>query len=353
MVQVCSFQAPAQVGNSPETILQVNDEPLPSCPADNVLVKMLAAPINPLDILTLQDKYVVKPENRSSSGGSIPGYDGIGEVVERGKQVTGFEVGDKVILTRHGIGTWRTYLLVAPKDLLVVPKDTPADFGAVLRMGATPAHLLLETAGKTLQPGDWIIQNAATSVIAHFVVQFARLRGLHVISVIRERAGFEEVAALLLQRGADLVIKEDQLADDAIFKEKRIMLGLDAVFGRLGERMAERMSNGGRFCSYGFQSGLGPDAHIKITPSLIWLRKISFEGFRLSQVLGALSTAQQQELVTWFSNLAITGQLSMPVTDSVVWKGSALDAQATVQEAVRASASGSLGERKKIITFEG
>lgn len=72
-----------------------------------VLVKFLAAPINPLDLLVLAGTYPVKPTHHYQ-GQAIPGYDGIGEVVECGEGVTKFNPGDLVVPSRFGLGKWLT-----------------------------------------------------------------------------------------------------------------------------------------------------------------------------------------------------------------------------------------------------
>lgn len=68
-----------------------------------VLVKFLAAPINPLDLLVLAGTYPVKPAHQYQ-GQAIPGYDGIGEVVECGEGVTKVVPGDLVVPSKFGTG---------------------------------------------------------------------------------------------------------------------------------------------------------------------------------------------------------------------------------------------------------
>jgi hypothetical protein len=132
------------------------------------------------------------------------------------------------------------------------------------------------------------------------------------------------------------------------------MLGLDAVFGRLAERMALRMAKNSTFCSYGFLSGLGPEAHIKITPQLIWINKITFEGFRMSQTLNELSKTEQQELVTSFANLEIEGRLPLPQIETVHWRRDALaDIARKLKDVVREKSDVSkVGLHKSVIRFE-
>src|SRR3546814_5818658 len=68
---------------------------------------------------------------------------------------------------------------VCSSDLDALP-DTQA---AILRVNpATAAHLLDRLA---LSPGDWLIQNAATSSVAGWVRRLAAGRGIHILNVVR------------------------------------------------------------------------------------------------------------------------------------------------------------------------
>ena len=71
--------------------------------ASTVLVRFLAAPINPLDVLVLSGSYPVKPTHKHK-GLAVPGYDGIAEVVECGENVTDPVPGDMVVPSKFGVG---------------------------------------------------------------------------------------------------------------------------------------------------------------------------------------------------------------------------------------------------------
>ena len=72
-----------------------------------VLVRFLAAPINPLDLLVLADTYPTKPKYEHN-GNKILGYDGVGEVLDCGETVEGLQPGDVVVPSKFGIGMTRT-----------------------------------------------------------------------------------------------------------------------------------------------------------------------------------------------------------------------------------------------------
>lgn len=79
-------------------------------------MKMLAAPVNPADINTIQGTYAVQPPLPS-----IPGNEGVGEVVAVGDGYTGrLQPGDKVIPRVNALGTWRTHIIAPDTDFIKV-----------------------------------------------------------------------------------------------------------------------------------------------------------------------------------------------------------------------------------------
>jgi len=73
---------------------------------------MLASPINPADINTIQGVYPVKPTLPS-----IPGNEGVGEILQVGENVKKLKVGDWVIPSANAWGTWRTHAVCPESDL--------------------------------------------------------------------------------------------------------------------------------------------------------------------------------------------------------------------------------------------
>lgn len=79
-------------------------------------MKMLAAPVNPADINTIQGTYAVQPTLPS-----IPGNEGVGEVVAVGDGCAGrLQPGDRVIPRVNALGTWRTHIIAPDTDLIKV-----------------------------------------------------------------------------------------------------------------------------------------------------------------------------------------------------------------------------------------
>src|SRR6476659_10496435 len=101
---------------NPADVLRVETRPWPTPAADEAVVKMSAAPINPADLNQIAGKYPVRPQLPAT-----PGFEGAGIVVESGADVKGLTSGTFVILP-HNIGTWRDAVAVKAEDLVVVPE---------------------------------------------------------------------------------------------------------------------------------------------------------------------------------------------------------------------------------------
>jgi len=69
-----------------------------------VIIEMLAAPINPADINTIQGVYPKKPTLPGT-----PGNEGVGRVLAIGSSVTSLKEGDLVIPNETNLGTWRSH----------------------------------------------------------------------------------------------------------------------------------------------------------------------------------------------------------------------------------------------------
>src|SRR5437588_13011871 len=86
---------------NPAEVLQVKTEPWPNPAADEVVVAMRAAPVNPADINAIEGKYPARREVPAT-----PGFEGAGVVIEMGESVSTITKGTLVILP-HNLGTWR------------------------------------------------------------------------------------------------------------------------------------------------------------------------------------------------------------------------------------------------------
>src|SRR4051812_32493200 len=184
---------------NPSEVLRVVDLPQPAPGPDEVVVQMTAAPINPADLNSIEGKYPIKQPLPAT-----PGMEGAGVVIEAGSAVRNLDVGTQVILP-HSFGTWREVAVIAAEKVVAVPAEIEPVQAAMLKVNPITAWRMIHDF-VALQPGDWLIQNAANSGAGQGVIQIARELGFKTVNVVRRAEPVEELRSL----GGDVVLVDSE-----------------------------------------------------------------------------------------------------------------------------------------------
>src|SRR5947209_3593217 len=155
---------------NPAEVLRVVEQNWPTPAANEIVVRMRAAPVNPADLNAIEGKYPVKPSLPAS-----PGMEGAGVVAEVGAKVKHLTVGQLVIMP-HNFGTWREAAAVDAEKVIAVPDGIEAIQAAMLKINPITAWRMLHDFVE-LKPGDWLIQNAANSGAGRAVIHIAKELG--------------------------------------------------------------------------------------------------------------------------------------------------------------------------------
>ncbi|RKH45328.1 zinc-dependent alcohol dehydrogenase family protein [Corallococcus sicarius] len=284
----------------PSDVVQVvEDTPAPLQPGEARLA-VLATPINPSDLLTLSGEYGVLPKLPAT-----PGNEGVGRVVE----VSGSDAvapGDLVFLPL-GAGTWRTHLAAPAAQLLPVPPGLDLLQASMLMVNPPTAYLMLRQF-VTLQPGEWVMQNAANSAVGRYLITLAQVMGLKTINVVRR----QELADELKAQGADVVL----LDTDELPKQVReatggakVRLGIDAVGGDSSRRLGDCLATGGVLVNYGAMSGKGP----KLSAAASIFKDVTLRGFWLMRWMRHAPREEQNATFARLAELMSVGTLQAPV----------------------------------------
>jgi NADPH:quinone reductase-like Zn-dependent oxidoreductase len=194
--------------------LQLIDLPEPTIGANDVLVKITANSLNYRDLIILGGGY-----DRNKKLPVIPLSDGVGEVVEIGKNVTAWQKSDRVASTFFqdwtsgratenqmntalggGIdGTLAEYVVFPQHGLVKVPEHLSDAEAATLPCAALTAWNCLQTGG--LKPGQTVL-TLGTGGVSIFALQFAKLFGARVIITSSSDEKLDRAMAL----GADATI---------------------------------------------------------------------------------------------------------------------------------------------------
>ena len=295
----------AQRGPVPQDVIATVERETPAPASGEALVEVLAAPINPSDVLTLTGDYGSLPPLPA-----VGGNEGVGRIKALGADVQCLRVGQTVLLPLGG-GTWTTHLLAPAKTLMPLPgvEGTGADAEQLAMIAVNPptARLLLsEFVG--LEPSDWVLQNAANSATGGYLVQLAKLRGLKTANVVRREAA---VGAVTAQGGDVVLVDGDDLAArvKAATRGAVIRLGVDAVGGMATERIAQALASGGTVVNYG---AMGGEA-CTISPASLIFRGIALRGFWLAWWLRQATPQARAALFGEIAGLIVQGKLSARV----------------------------------------
>ncbi|XP_022151048.1 chloroplast envelope quinone oxidoreductase homolog [Momordica charantia] len=178
--------------------------PIPTPIKDEVLIKVEAVSLNPIDWKI--QKGLIRPFVPRKLP-HIPGTDVAGEVIEVGPGVKSLKAGDKVVtILSHATGGGLAEYAVAKEALTVYrpPEVTAAD-SAALPVAAMTAHQALTQVARIKLDGSGpqanILVTAASGGVGHYAVQLAKLGNTHVTATCGAR-NIEFVKSL----GADEVI---------------------------------------------------------------------------------------------------------------------------------------------------
>lgn len=285
-----------RTGDTPELM----ELPLPRPEADEVLVKLAAASVNPIDVGIAGGSFEGRMPHVYPL---VLGVDGAGTVTAVGEAVRGLQPGDTVhgqfLRTPLGHGTFADFVVVPefPDNgaLQRVPDGMSADIAAALPTAAMTALGVIDAIG--LQAGQSILIVGATGGVGVFAVQLAAARGANVIATARPDAD-----AWIRKLGADQTI-DYSTGDIAASVRATHPDGIDAVLdltrdqSRFGDN-AGLVRDGGTATSVTFTA----------TPELLASERIAVRNFVM---------ADKPDLLARITALAASGRITVPIQQTV------------------------------------
>jgi NADPH:quinone reductase-like Zn-dependent oxidoreductase len=167
----------------PPDVVQIENVEKP-VPKDNeVLIKLCAASVNPVDLHLMRGKPFFL---RLMSGGlrapkrKIPGHDIAGQVEAVGRNVTQFKPGDEVFGACRG--AFAEYVCAVENNLALKPANSSFEDAAAVPVAALTALQGLRDKGR-IHPGQKVLVDGASGGVGTFAVQIAKSFGAEVTAV--------------------------------------------------------------------------------------------------------------------------------------------------------------------------
>ncbi len=198
-------------------VLKYQDAPKPEPKSDEILVRVMAAAVNPVDTYVRQGKL---SRGGGIGGPMIIGYDIAGIVEKTGADAKKFKAGDQVYcyLSVMRGGGYAEYAVAKESETALKPKNINFVEAAAVPLAATTAwQALIDTA--KIDKGQTVLIHGGSGGVGSFAIQIAKARGTKVIATAS--TAHQE---LLKQLGVDQAIDYTTTKFEDVVKDVDVVL---------------------------------------------------------------------------------------------------------------------------------
>lgn len=250
-------------------VMKVEEVTTPEPSGKQVLVKVEAAGVNPVDTYLRTGIHAHAPKLPYT-----PGKDGAGVVEAVGDEVAKFKPGDRVYTADSLTGTYAEFSLCSENQLGPLPDSVSFEEGAgVWTPYATSYRALFQKAAA--KPGETVMVHGASGGVGNAVVQWAKSGGMTVIGT----ASSEEGKQLAREQGADAVFDHTDEDHFGEIREYTGGKGVEIIIEMLAnvnlERDFEALAMFGRIVVVGNRGSL------QFTPRLAMTKDATIYGMSL------------------------------------------------------------------------
>jgi len=269
---------------------------------DQVLVRVAAAPITPLDRLCATGRSYFGPPATPY----VPGVQGVG-TVEAGPIPAGSPVWFATTAgMQPGDGSMRSMVVADLRDVVVLPAGADPVLVGALGLSAVAAWMAMTDPGE-LTAGDRVLVLGAGGVVGQAGIQLARSAGAARVTAVARSAAAREQA---LRLGADAAVAIEP-SDDvdslaarmAAATDGPVDLVLDPLFGVPAAAAARNLRGGGRLVNLGSSAG----ETSPIDSSTIRSRQLQIRGYTNN----ALTVEQRRGALTHVVAEVVAGRLTV------------------------------------------
>jgi NADPH:quinone reductase-like Zn-dependent oxidoreductase len=271
-------------------VVEIRDVLMPTCGPEDVMIKVYAASINPVD---WKVRYGHVKIITGSTFPKILGNECAGEVAETGGRVKKFKKGDHVIgwPSVRRLGAFAEYACTGESATFPKSRNISFEETASIPIAGLTALQALRDKGR-IASGKKVLINGASGGVGHFAVQIAKIFGAEVTGVC-SGANVDFVKSL----GADRVI--DYTRQDFTKGTERYELIFDAVAKRsFGECKNVLMPNG---------------SYVSTLPSLSVVVSQYGTGFFTAKKAMTVMVAQNESDLAWITSRIEAGKIKVTI----------------------------------------
>lgn len=218
--------------------VQLDEQSKPPITENDVLIKIHAASINPLDLRVLDGEFkAIQPVKFPF----ILGNDFAGTVVQVGPNVKQFKAGDEVYAKTDQNGAFAEYTVVHQSSLALKPQNISMELAASLPLVSLTAWQALVEIAK-VQAGQKVLIHAGSGGVGSIAIQLAKHLGATVATTTSGKN-----AQWVKVLGADIII--DYKTTDFEKELKDYDVVLDTQGGKILEKSLNVLKRGGRIIS--------------------------------------------------------------------------------------------------------
>ena len=258
----------------PPEVMKLEEVPDPQPGPHEVLVKICAVGVNPVETYIRSGAY-----SRLPSLPYTPGNDASGIVEAIGKGVEGFGAGDRIFLTGTVSGAYAEKALCLDHQVHPLPKGISFSQGAAVNTPYSAAYHALFHRARAI-PGEWVMVHGATGGVGIAAVQMAKAAGMRVIGT----GGTEKGRRLLTEQGTQHVL--DHRAPDYLETALKLTRGrgVDVIVEvlanvNLGKDLTI-LAHGGRVVV------VGSRGTVEINPREVMIREAAIRGMLVANASG-------------------------------------------------------------------
>ena len=285
----------------PSEVLSITDIPMPEPGPKEVRVKTILASIHNHDLITIRGQYGDKPDLPTT-----PGSEALGIIDAVGEEVEDFEIGQRVA-TASVTGTWAQYFTAPAKMVFAVPDELEDEIAAQLIAMPLSALMLLEF--MQLQPGQWVILNAANGAVGKSFAMIAAARGIHTIGLVRRAEAAQELTNLGIEHSIDVSQSSWKDKVRELVGDAQISAAVDSLGGEASNDLLDLLGTNGTLVSFGVMAG----EPMIINPSNLIFKQAVVKGFWGSKTSREMDLENKQRLINQLIKHATNNQLTLPV----------------------------------------